>query len=115
MEEGLKNFDFEFTNMAGDLGDLEDKLRQEAEDRLRKLAKGHTDLTGAAVALELEDKAANTPYLIRARVVVYTRPEYIAGVEKADTPTAALSGALSAVERQVRAKREKLREDWKQP
>lgn len=114
MEKSQVNFDFEFQNMVGGLGDLEDKLRQEAETRLRKLAQGHKDLTGAAVALEREDKQANTAYAIRARIVVYTRPDTIAGVEIEDDPMKALKGALNAVERQVREKREKLRETWKQ-
>ncbi len=104
------NFDYEFQNKLGEIGDLEDKLRREADTRLRKLAQGHTDLTGASVILEREDQDATTMHQIRARVVAYTRPEYIAGVEKADTAQGALKGALDAVERQVRQKREKLRE-----
>lgn len=114
MEHEKANFDFEFNNMAGDLGDLLlDRMQQEAENRLRKLARGHTDLTGASVALEREDKQAITGFPVRARVVVYTRPDYIAGVETAVDAMAALKGALNAVERQVREKRDKLRETWK--
>jgi hypothetical protein len=112
--EAKNNFDFEWQNKLGDIGELEDKLRDEAEVRLRKLARGHTDLTGAALILESVDKGAETPYLIRCRIVVYTRPEYIAGIDEADSARSALTGALNAVERQVREKREKLRERWKQ-
>ncbi len=112
--EAKNNFDFEWQNKLGDIGDLEDKLRREAEVRLQKLSRGHTDLTGASIILEHIDKDAQTPYLYRARVVCYTRPEYIAGVDQADTAMSALKGALDAVERQVREKREKLRERWKQ-
>jgi ribosome-associated translation inhibitor RaiA len=116
MEQDELDFVYEFHNMAGDLGELlEDRMNQEAETRLRKLAKGHTDLTGASVALEREDKQAITGFPVRARVVVYTRPDYIAGVETATDAMAALKGALSAVERQVREKRDKLRETWKKP
>ena len=113
--QGTDNFDFEFTNMAGDLGETEEALRNEAANRLLDLAKGHTDLTGAAVALEREMKDEQTGYLIRARVVVYTRPDYIAGIEKDDNPMGALKGALSKVERQVREKRDMLRESERQP
>ncbi len=111
--EQAYNFDFEFQNKLGDIGDLEEKLRSEAETRLLKLANGHTDVTGASVIVDNEVKGAQTPFLYRARVVAYTRPAYIDGTEEADTPLAALKGALDAVERQVREKREKLRERWK--
>jgi ribosome-associated translation inhibitor RaiA len=110
MTEKEFNFDYEFQNKLGDIGDLEDKLRNEAETRLRKLSKGHTDVTGASIIMEHIDKDARTPYLYRARVVAYTRPEYIAGINEADTAQAGLKGALDAVERQVREKREKLRD-----
>lgn len=114
MQNQELEFAYEFHNMAGDLGEmLEDRLKVEVETRLNKLSKGHTDLTGAAVALEKEDKQAITGSPIRARVVVYTRPENIAGVEVATDAMAALKGALTAVERQVREKRDKLRETWK--
>jgi hypothetical protein len=43
------------------------------------------------------------------------RPDNLASVEKAETDEGALKGALTAVERQVRESREKLRETWKQP
>lgn len=111
--EKANNFDFAFQSKLGDVGDLEEKLRTEAEVRLRKLTKGHTDLTGASIIIENVDKAAATPYLYRARVVVYTRPEYINGSNEADTAITALKGALDVVERQVREQREKLRERWK--
>ena len=111
--EKVNNFDFEFQNKLGDIGDLEDKLRSEAETRLRKLARGHTDLTGASIIIEHVDKGAQTPYIYHARVVVYTRPNYLNGSEEADTAQSALKGALEAVERQVREQREKLRETWK--
>lgn len=113
--QGVDNFDFEFTNMAGDLGETEENLKKEAEARLLDLAKDHTDLTGAAVALEREMKDTQTGYLIRARVVCYTRPEYVAGVEKDDNAMGALKGALSKVERQVREMRSRLRDKNRKP
>jgi ribosome-associated translation inhibitor RaiA len=115
MTEEKFNFEFEFQSKLGDIGELEDKLYNEADSRLRKLTKGHTDITGASIILEPVVQGTQTSYLIRARVIAYTRPDYINGEEEADTALAALKGALSAVERQVRDKRDKLRETWKQP
>ena len=114
MSEKELPFDLEWQSKLGDIGELEDKLRNEADVRLRKLSKGNTDVTGASIILEHSVEGANTPYLYRARVVTYTRPNDIAATEEADTPLAALKGALDGVERQVREKREKLREQWKQ-
>ena len=111
--EKAYNFDFEFQSKVDNIGDLEEKLRNEAETRLRKLSKGNTDLTGAAIMLEIIDKESQTPFRYRARVLVYTRPEHIVGIEEADSPQAAMKNALNVVERQVREKREKLRERWK--
>ena len=106
-----EEFAFEFFNTT----DVEDEeLRQMAEDRLRALTKGHKDLTGAAVSLE-PMSGDTTPHLFRARVVVYIRPENIAATEKSDSERGALKGALDAVEKQVRDKRERLGNRWSQP
>lgn len=79
------------------------------EESLRKLSKGHTDITGAAVTLEHPAAGRNTPYIIEASIVVYTRPNYVSATEKHSDPNQALKGALRAVERQVHEQREKLR------
>lgn len=113
--EKAYNFDFEFQSKLGDVGDLEDKLHTEAEIHLRKLAQGHTDVTGASVIIENIDRQAPTPYLYRARVVVYSKPEYVDGTKEADTAITAMKGALDAVERQVRENREKIRDRHRQP
>ena len=89
-------------------------LQSEAEDRIGKLAWKHNDITGAAVVVE-ELSNDNTPHSYRVRVVVYIRPENIAASKEKDNPGQALKEALTAVERQVREQREKLRERWKQP
>jgi hypothetical protein len=104
-------FDFEFHSKVPD---PDGALRSEAEQRLRALTGRHDDIIGASVAIE-ELTGETTPNRYEARVVVYMRPENQASVEKADTGEGALKGALSAVERQVRDFREKLRETWKQP
>jgi len=103
-----QQFPIEFKNDVND-----DDLGQYImiEERLRKLTKGHTDITGAAVTLEEPASGRNTPYVIEASIVVYSRPNYISATEKHSDPTQALKGALKAVERQVRQQREKLRDD----
>jgi ribosome-associated translation inhibitor RaiA len=104
-------FNYEFFSKVPDPNN---KMRDLAETRLLDLTEGNTDLTGAAVSIE-EVTHETTPNLFQARVVVYIRPEDIAAVEKDENPLTALKGALSAVERQVREKRKKLSQHWKQP
>ena len=98
------DFPIEFHN---DVQDSDINFYIEIEDRLRALARGHTDITGANVTLE-SIAERQTPFF-EANIVVYVRPNNIAAVEKADDPFKALQGALDAVERQVREQREKLR------
>ncbi len=104
-------FDVEFYSKVPD---PDDELRLEAERQLEALRAGHTDMIGASVALE-QPAHGETPYLHQARVVVYMRPDNIVAVEKDETAEGALKGALKAVERQVRERREKLGQHWKQP
>lgn len=92
----------------------EDDLRDAAEGRLRKLAQGHTDMIGASVAVEVLG-SGQTPHRFQARVVAYIRPSNIAATEKGDSPQAALKGALDALERQVRARRDDLGRPWERP
>ncbi|NDJ86248.1 MAG: hypothetical protein GYB66_10210 [Chloroflexi bacterium] len=89
--------------------DTEKTLYVEAEDQLRKLAKNHTDITGAAIDITQPAEDRETPYVYEASVVIYTRPNNIAAVEKNGDVGAALRGALKAAARQVRDKRDRLR------
>lgn len=98
-----------------EIPNAEQELKPEAERRLRELAKGNQDMIGASIAVEEPAANRGTPFIYRGRVVVFIRPDNIAGEEKADTPQAALRGALDAVTRQVRERREKLRKRWKLP
>lgn len=110
-----QEFTFEFLNEIENLGEaLDERLYSEAETRLRKLQKGHTDLIGAAVSIEQPAKA-QTDFVYRARVVVYIRPENMAAAAQAAEPMGALKEALSGVERQVRERRDKLRQSTRQP
>jgi ribosome-associated translation inhibitor RaiA len=95
-------------------GLLEENHRDEVRRRLRKLAKGHTDITGAAVAVEVIAQGEN-PFLYRVRVVAYVRPDPLSAEEKSGTVRGALKGALTALERQVRERRDKLGRPWEKP
>lgn len=92
----------------------EQELFLQADQRLREFASGHDDLTGASVTLRKPAEAETAP-VYEATVVAYVRPNNIVGKEKQRSATGALKGALDAVERQVREKRARLRESWKQP
>jgi ribosome-associated translation inhibitor RaiA len=107
--------DFTIEFKADGLNEVtEADLFAEAENRLRKLTKGHTDIIGAAVNIT-KPAQAETAFIFEATVVVYGRPDHTAATEKGDNPTIALKGALDAVERQVRSRREKLGKPWEQP
>jgi len=110
----MVDFPIEFRNEVGLPANVEAEMRAEVERRLQDLLEGHTDMVGAEVAVE-ELTGDTTPHMYEVRVVVYMRPESIVAVEKQETAIGALKGSLSAVERQVRQYREKLREPWKQP
>jgi ribosome-associated translation inhibitor RaiA len=100
-------------NSDGISDELEYELFVEAEERLRDLASAHSDFRGAAVSIR-EPVHGETSYLYEVTVVAYARPENIAATEKGKKPILALKGALSAVEKQIREKRERLGQSWKQ-
>jgi ribosome-associated translation inhibitor RaiA len=101
-----------YVDYDSEVPDFTDNLKAEVEERLRKLASEDTDIVGAAVAVTAPGKGVE-PFFFQARVVVYGRPENIAAVKQDDTVQVALRETLSAIERQVREKREKLGEPWK--
>lgn len=101
-------------NAEGLSGRLEAQIFAEADGRLRELAGDHDDLTGAAINIRQPAKT-ETSFLHEVTVVVYSRPEQIAATTKEADPVIALNDSLSAVERQVREKRDKLRDRWKRP
>jgi ribosome-associated translation inhibitor RaiA len=105
--------DFEYEYYS-EIEQMDAELSAEAERRLRALAEGHSDIVGARVAME-ELTSSQTPHLYEATITVYKRPENVVAVEKADAPETALKAALSAVEREIREYRERLRERWRQP
>lgn len=106
------NFDWEF--YTGEETLVEDELQEYTREQLLELAQDHTDIIGASVAVE-RPAHRETPFIYQARIVVYMRPDNVVGTEKGDSPETALRGALRAVERQVRKKREKLGKPWERP
>ncbi|MFN2129359.1 MAG: HPF/RaiA family ribosome-associated protein [Anaerolineae bacterium] len=110
MTEQKVDFTFEFHTQVEHLGDAQkEELRLEAERRLIDLAAGHSDLIGASLALR-QLAHDRTPHAYEARVTGFVRPNNLAAVEKAGTAKAAIKGALDELERQVREKRERLRD-----
>lgn len=111
----MKELDFAIElNSDGINEKFEYELFVEADQRMQELAADHDDLRGAAINIR-QSSHGETPYLYEATVVAYARPENLAASEKHEDPSTALKGALSAVEKQVREKREKLGKPWKQP
>lgn len=106
----MTNIEFSF-EYHSEIPDPDEALRAEAEGQLLALTEGHDDLIGASLTME-ELTGETTPHRYQATVVVYKRPDNVAATEKAGTPEGALKGALSAVERQVRELRDRLRETW---
>jgi ribosome-associated translation inhibitor RaiA len=112
----MDELDFTIEFNGEGLGDqAETAMFIEAEDRLRELASGHNDLIGAAINVRQPSKQTETSFIYEVTVVVYARPEHIAATKKGADPMTVLNEALSALERQVREKRDKFREHWKQP
>ena len=90
-----------------EVSDVSDAFKRETEQQLRELASSHSDMVGAAIALE---KTVDTQSydLYRVRIVVYKRPQDIVVNNEDSDPMVSLRGALDILEKQVRASREKL-------
>ncbi len=90
-----------------EVSEVNDNFKRETELRLRDLAADHSDMIGAAVALE---KVADTQTydVYRVRIVVYKRPQDISVAKQDPDPMVALRDALDVIEEQVRTSREKL-------
>lgn len=109
MAEEYTDFPIEFHVDPEVDDDTEKTLYVEAEDRLRKLAANHTDITGAAIDITQPAEQRETDFIFEASIVVYTRPNNVAAVEKHSDMQTALRAAVKEVERQIRDKRDRLR------
>jgi ribosome-associated translation inhibitor RaiA len=107
----LNELDFTLELNSDDLAKkVEYDLFTEAETRLKKLADGHSDMTGAAINVRHP-----APDIYEVTVVVYSRPEHVAATQKETNPYLALHETVTAVTRQIREQREKLKKRWEQP
>lgn len=86
-----------------------EEVRGEIRETLEKLARGHKDIIEASIAIE-DIAGEEPPFIYRARIVLYMRPKNIVVVEKGDTIMKTVKEALATIKRQVRKKREKLKE-----
>ena len=90
-----------------EVSNVGDEFKREIEQRLRDLASDHSDMIGAAVAVE---KTADTEShdIYRVRILVYKRPQDIVVTKQEPDPMVALREALDVLGEQVRESREKL-------
>ena len=102
---GSSDFYIDYNIEVSDVGD---EFKRETERRLGELASSHSDMIGAAVALE---KTADTQTydVYRVRVLIYKRPQDIVVTKEDSDPMVTLRDALDTLEEQVRASREKTR------
>jgi ribosome-associated translation inhibitor RaiA len=108
------DFTIEFNSSDLFSEQLEHDLFLEADEQLRQLAGEQNDLRGAAINIRAATQVETNP-LYEITVVVYARPTDIAVTVKERDPITGVKNALSAVERQVRKKRDKLGKPWQQP
>jgi ribosome-associated translation inhibitor RaiA len=101
---GSSDFYIDYNIEVSDVGD---EFKRETEQRLGELAASHSDIVGAAVALE---KVADTQSydVYRVRILLYKRPQDIVVTDEGPDPMVTLREALQTIEEQVRASREKL-------
>jgi ribosome-associated translation inhibitor RaiA len=100
------NFAIEFNNELDDVKKSENEFFALAADRLSRLAEGHNDISGAVVNFKQPSKGRQTSHIYEVTIVTYMGSEHIAATEKGENFQATLDGALDAVERQVRDRRE---------
>jgi ribosome-associated translation inhibitor RaiA len=102
-------FPIEFNNEIDDVKKSENENYLLAVKRLSKLAEGHDDISGGVVNLKQPAQGHETSYIYEVTIIVYMGSDHIAATEKGEQFQSTLSGALDAVERQVREKRTKER------
>ncbi len=103
------NFPVEFNNEVDDVKQSENEFYALAVDRLTNLAADHNDISGAVVNFKQPAQERETTHIYEVTIVVYMGSENIAATEKSEQFRATLDGALDAVERQVRERREQQR------
>jgi len=103
------NFPIEFNNEIDDVKKSENEFYTLAVDRLSELAEGHNDISGVVVNLKQPAQEHQTSYIYEVTIVVYMGSDHIAATEKGENFQSTLDGALDAIERQVRERRNQQR------
>lgn len=98
-------FPIEFNNEIDDVKKSENEYYTLAVERLTKLAEGHNDISGGVVNLKQPSQGHETSHIYEVTIVVYMGSDHIAATEKGEQFQSTLSGALNAVEKQVRERR----------
>jgi ribosome-associated translation inhibitor RaiA len=70
-------------------------------------------MVGASVNVRQIAKGEDARFELK--VITYSRPDRVVASEKSNNIRTAMKGALNALERQIREKRDKLKEHWKRP
>jgi len=100
------NFPIEFNNEIDDVKKSENEFYTLTVDQLSKLAEGYNDISGAVINLK---QPAQGHHIYEVTIVVYMGSDHIAATEKGKKLQSTLDGALDAVERQVRERRNQQR------
>ncbi len=103
------NFPIEFNNEIDDVKKSDNQNYTMAVSRLSKLAQGRNDISGGVVNLKSPGHGHQTSRTYEVTIVVYMGADHIAATEIGEVFQSTLDGALEAVERQVRDKREQER------
>jgi ribosome-associated translation inhibitor RaiA len=106
---GEENFPVEFNNEVDAVKKSENEFYTLAVERLRKLAEGHNDISGAVVNFKQPARERETSYMYEVTIIIYMGSEHIAATQKSEQFGATLDSALDAVERQVRESRKQQR------
>lgn len=98
-------FEFEFYN---ETDQPDDELYKIAYEKITEVAEGHNDIVGASISLK-ELTGDETPHAYESNVVLYVRPDNISATQVEESALDSLQNALEAAIKQVRDKREQLR------
>ena len=101
-----ENFSIEY---AVEDATLTERMKAKVQRRMRKLVNGYKDIFGVAVALRNVTGTKRNPDY-KCRMIIYAKPVNIVAVQNASMESVAMLGALDSVERQIRDRRERMRE-----
>lgn len=99
-------FEFEFQSEVEGLPDV---VKENAEAKLRKIGENYRDMTGASIAVRKEG-GENGGKKYSVRIVAYIKPDNIAVNQDGEAPEQALREALATMERNVRERRNMIRD-----